>query len=256
MTTPESGAGFAPGDPATAALNLRVGGVCAIVGAVVFATVRLLHGDTPAADAEASLAFVAARPSYPAVHVLALYAAMVALAGLLALASSLRRPPAWLLGRAGAASATVSLAIFGVESTSEGLALPELATAAARAAPGDRADLVRAARAVAAATHGPSLVAMALLIGVPLLLFGLAMVLDAYPSWLGWAGAAVGAVTLLTATGLFLAPDLIPGALLYGVLASVVAQLWLAGTGVVMLRRAARPTVDRQPSPGGGVRSS
>jgi hypothetical protein len=45
-------------------------------------------------------------------------------------------------------------------------------------------EFVRAARAVAAATHGPSLVAMAVLIGLPLLLFGLAMVLDRYPSWL------------------------------------------------------------------------
>jgi hypothetical protein len=45
-------------------------------------------------------------------------------------------------------------------------------------------DFVRAARAVAAATHGPSLVAKAVLIGFPLL-FGLAMVLDRYPSWLG-----------------------------------------------------------------------
>jgi hypothetical protein len=44
---------------------------------------------------------------------------------------------------------------------------------------------VRAARVVAAATHGPSLVAMAVLIRFPLLLFGLAMVPDRYPSWLG-----------------------------------------------------------------------
>ena len=47
-------------------------------------------------------------------------------------------------------------------------------------------ELVRAARAVAAATHGPSLVAMAVLIGFALLLFGLAMVLDRYPSGLGY----------------------------------------------------------------------
>jgi hypothetical protein len=235
------GAGFLTEDPATAALDLKVGGVCAIVGAAVFLTVRLLHGDTPAADADAALAFVAVRPGYAAVHILALFAAAVTLAGLLALAGSLRRPAAWLLGRAGAASAVVGLAIFGAESTSEGLALPELAAAAARAAPGDRAELVRAARSVAAATHGPSLAAMALLVGLPLLLFGVALVLDAYPSWLGWVGAAVGAATLLTATGLYLAPDLVPGALLYGVLASVLAQLWLAGTGAAMLRRAAHP---------------
>jgi hypothetical protein len=222
----------------SAALNLKSGGVCLIVGAVGFAIWRLLHGDTPAADAEAALNFVRNRPIYPAVHIFAVLAALVVVIGLLALIRSLSRPGAWLIGQAAAISATVGLAIFGVESTSEGLALPELARAALTADPSQRIEFVRAARAVAAATHGPSLVAMALLIGIPLLLLGIAMVLDLYPSWLGWAGAVIGGATLLAAIGLFLVPSLFPGFLLYGVLASVVAQLWLVMTGIVMLRRA------------------
>jgi hypothetical protein len=40
--------------------------------------------------------------------------------------------------------------------------------------------------------------------------------------------------------GLFLFPALFPGALRCGLLASVLAQLWLVAMGVVMLRRAAR----------------
>jgi hypothetical protein len=222
-------------------VNMKVGGTCLIVGGALFATVRLLHGDTPAADAEAALTFVASRPSYAAVHVGALFAALVALIGLIALANSLSRPAAWQFGRAGAASALVGVAIFGVESTSEGLALPELAKAAAGADSAHRSDLVSAARAVAAATHGPSLVAMALLIGLPLLLFGLAMVTDSYPSSLGWTGIVIGAATVITATSLYVVPDVVPGALLYGLLASVVAQMWMVTLGVVMLRRRGAP---------------
>jgi hypothetical protein len=45
-------------------------------------------------------------------------------------------------------------------------------------------------------------------------------------------------MTVLAALGLFLIPSLFPGFLLYGVLGSVIAQLWLAATGIVMLRRA------------------
>ncbi|MEU7865298.1 DUF4386 family protein [Dactylosporangium sp. NPDC049140] len=220
-------------------LNLRTGGVCAVLGAVVFTTARLLHGDTPAAHAEAALDFVASRPTYAAVHLFAVFAAVLGVAGLVALVVSLTRPAASLLGRAGMASALVGLAVFAVESTSEGLALPELAGAAAQAAPDERADLVRAAQAVAAATHGPSLIGIALLYGIALALIGLAMVLEGYPSWLGWAGTAVGTVTLVAASGLFLSPALFPGALLYGLLASVVAQAWLLATGLTMLRRAA-----------------
>lgn len=231
--------GFPAGQPTNApALNLKAGGVCIILGAIVFATARLMHGDTPAAHAEAALNFVATRPTYAAVHLFAVLAAFVALAGLIALAHSLTRPSAWLLGRAGVAAFVVGLAVFAVESTSEGLALPELADAATGAAPGERAELIGAAHAVAAATHGPSLVAMALLYGVSLTLFGLAIVLDGYPSWLGWSGAVIGAVTLIAAAGLFLSPTLFPGALLYGVLASMIAQLWLLATGISMLRRA------------------
>jgi hypothetical protein len=118
------------------------------------------------------------------------------------------------------------------------LALPELADAASKVDPARRVEFVRAAHAVAAATHGPSLVAMALMIGVPLLLLGIAMVLDRYPSWLGWTGLVIGGATMLAALGLFLIPSLFPGFLLYGVLGSVIAQLWLVATGIVMLRRA------------------
>ena len=218
-------------------LSLKTGGVCLLVGALAFATARLLHGDTPAADADAALAFVAGRSTYAAVHVVAVLAATTIAIGLMALAGSLTRPSAWLLGRAGTTTAVIGTAIFGVESTSEGLALPELASAA-QADPGQRADIVNVARAVAAATHGPSLVAIALFIGATLLLIGLSIRLEGYPAWLGIVGAIIGAVALTAAAGLYLRPSLFPGALLYGVLASVVAQLWLAAVGVVMLRRA------------------
>jgi hypothetical protein len=238
MTVEAGAAGPRVGPAVDAALNLKTGGICLIVGAVVFAIWRLLHGDTPAADAEAALNFVRNRPLYPTVHMFALLAGLVVVIGLLALARSFDRPGSWLIGQAAVVSATVGLAIFGVESTSEGLALPELADAASKVDSAQRIEFVRAARAVAAATHGPSLLAMALMIGVPLLLLGVAMVLDQYPSWLGWTGLVIGGITMLAAVGLFLIPSLFPGFLLYGVLGSVIAQLWLVATGIVMLRRA------------------
>jgi hypothetical protein len=121
-----------------AALNLKTGGICLIAGALVFTIWRLLHGDTPAADAEAALTFVRNRPIYPTVHIFAVLAAFVSVIGLLALTRSLNRPGAWLIGQAAVVSATIGLAIFGVESTSEGLALPELADAASKVDPTQR----------------------------------------------------------------------------------------------------------------------
>ena len=48
----------------------------------------------------------------------------------------------------------------------------------------------------------------------------------------------VGAVTLTAAAGQHLNPDLMPGFLIYGILASILAQLWLISLAVTMLRRA------------------
>src|SRR5947199_2646698 len=220
------------------AAALRIGACCGIVGALAFATVRILHGDTPAADAEASLDFVTGRPSYASVHIAALLAATLSLAMLMALVSSLTHPAARLLGRWGLATTVVGLGAFAVEGTSEGLALPELAHAAAGASPAQRAELVRAAHAVLATTHGPSLAAIAVLYGVSLIAFGLAIVVDNHTSWVGWAGLTVGAVTLVAATGEYLNPDLMPGFLIYGLLASILAQAWLIALALTPLRRA------------------
>ena len=244
-------AGLTAVQAAREAVSLKIGAVCTIVGALAFGVVRTMHGDTPGADPQASLTFVAGRPIYAGVHIAAIFAALLTMAGLIALAGSLTQAGAWMLGRLGLASSLVGLAIFGVESTSEGLALPELARASASAPPGQQAELVRAAQAVLSVTHGPSLVAIALLYGVTLVLFGLAVVLDAYPAWLGWAGMVVGAATLVAATAQYLQPDLMPGFLIYGVLASILAQLWLIALAVVMLRRAspARPRPTRTEAP-------
>lgn len=180
---------------------------------------------------------VANRPTYPAVHVAAVLGALIGVMGLVSMASSMRADAAWLLARAGVVSAVIGLAVFTVESTSEGLGLSVLAKEAASATGAHRADLVRATSGIAEGTYGPSLMGMAVLIGIPLVLVGSAMVMDTYPSWLGWAGICIGAATALVSLVLFLRPDALPGFLLYGVLGSLLAQAWLGACGVVMLRR-------------------
>src|SRR5215207_155728 len=104
--TVEAGAAGPQGGPAVGnALNFKTGGICLIVGAVVFALWRLLHADTPAADAQAAMNFVRNRPIYPAAHVFAVLAALVVVIGLLALTRSLTRPGPSLIGQAAAVSA-------------------------------------------------------------------------------------------------------------------------------------------------------
>ena len=75
-----------------------------------------------------------------------------------------------------------------------------------------------------------------------LILFGVSLTYDVYPGWLGWVGILIGVATLIAATGEYLKPD--PASfLIYGILASVLAQLWILALAAVMLRqsKALRP---------------
>jgi hypothetical protein len=131
----------------------------------------------------------------------------------------------------------VGAAIFIVDFSIDGAGGQALAKAWAAASPAGQADFVRAASTVFTVLRGTSLTSAAILWGVPLIVLGRALLLEGYPSWLGWTGLAVGAATVLGATSLFLAPDLFPGVLLYGLLVSVV-QLWSVALGSAMWRRA------------------
>jgi hypothetical protein len=74
-------------------------------------------------------------------------------------------------------------------------------------------------------------------LGAASMLFGLALRSEPYPAWLAWTGVAVGAVTIVAATALFLQSDLFPGALLYGLMVSIVVQSWSLVVGILMWRR-------------------
>jgi hypothetical protein len=217
---------------------LRLGGICAIVGSLAVFGFRLAHGDPPAAEPEAALRFISEHPAYAGVHLGTILGMLVWVSAFIALSGTLEHWFARLLGRLGIASVLVGAAIFSVEFSIDGIAGQDLATVWAAAPPAAQADLVLAAHAADTMIRGPSLIAIVILWGVPLLLFGRAAMLDGYPAWLGWTGMAVGAVTILGATELLLQPDLFPGVLVYGLLASVVVQLWSLVLGVMMWRRA------------------
>jgi hypothetical protein len=217
---------------------LWLGGACLILGSLAIFAFRLAHGDAPAANPEAHLRFIAHHPAYAAVHLGAVLGVLLWVGGLIALASMLTQPLARLLGRWGAASVLVGAAIFSIDFTIDGVAGQDLATAWATAPPPGQADLVRTAHTATTLLRGPSLMAIVILWGLPLLLFGPALRLEGYPAWLGWTGVPAGAMTMLAATALLLQPELFPGVVVYGLLASVLVQLWSLVLGVVMWQRA------------------
>jgi hypothetical protein len=217
---------------------LKLGAGCAIVGGLAIAAFRLSHGDLPAADAPAALRFITRHPFYAGIHIGTVLGVLVWAGGIIALSATLTHGLASLLGRMGAASVLVGAAVFIVDFSIDGVAGQDLARAWAAATPADRPDLELAAQTAFTILRGTSLTSILILWGVPLMLFGRAMLLEAYPAWLGWTGLATGAVTILAALALLLREGLFPGVLLYGLLISIVVPAWSLALGATMWRRA------------------
>ena len=217
---------------------LRLGGACIVVGSLAVFVFRIAHGDPPAADPEAQLRFIADHWNYAGVHLGTIVGVLVWTGGMIILSGTLAHPFGSLLGRLGAACVLVGAAIFITDFTMDGVAGQDLARAWAAAPAPAKPDLVGAMRTAGLLIRGTSLVAIIVLWGVPLILVGRAVTLDRYPAWLGWTGIALGAVTFIGATVLLFDPDLFPGALVYGFLASIFVQLWSAALGGMMWRRA------------------
>jgi hypothetical protein len=217
---------------------LRLGGACTIVGSLAIFGFRLAHGDPPAANPEGALRFIAEHPTYAGVHLGTILGVLGWIGGFILLSGTLVHPFAGLLARLGSASVLVGGATFIVDFTIDGVAGQDLARAWAAAPPAAQADLLLAAQVASTMLRGTSLASILILWGVPLVVFGRALMLEGYPAWLGWAGMVAGASTVLGTTALLLQPDLFPGVVVYGLLASVVVQLWSLVLGIMMWRRA------------------
>jgi hypothetical protein len=219
-------------------LVLRIGAACLVVGSVLVVVFRLLHGDLPAdKGGAAALSYVASYPIYPLVHFADVLGFLIFAGGLVALSSSLTHRVAWAIGRLGIASVLVGVAVHVVDFSIDGFGVPMLANAWAAASPSERPSLELGAQVVLAVIGGPSVIALIFVWGSTLALYGLAVMMEGYSSWLGWAGMILGAVIFIMGTIFYLKPNIYPGALFYGG-DMLLAHLWAIVLGIAMWRRA------------------
>lgn len=219
-------------------LTLTVGAGLAVVGGLGYFIVLLLHGDLPDHTTAAALTHIAARPEWPALK-LSLIALVLCWVGAFAmLADSLSRASSRVLGRLAATFVIVGATLVVVEYSVMGYGLKNVADAWAGASGPDRASLLLVGEVLLGITGGLFLNFIAWLIGLPFLLMGVAVALDdGYPSWWGWVAAVAGTGALLSGTTRFLGLEIVPFPLLYGGFV-IPLTLWLAGTGLLMWRRA------------------
>jgi hypothetical protein len=217
---------------------LKIGSGCAVVGTAGYLVAFLLHGDLPDQTTESVLRFIAPRPW--ASHHLAIVACFLLwLAALTGLANSLAGGTAWVLGRLGQVSAILGTTVLLWHYNIDGPALEQVAEAWATSTGTERAIQLERGTILLLATSGMFPLYVALLLGLPFVLFGMAVVFSRnYPSWLGWVAIAAGTLALLVGTTNFADLDLLPMSLF--VLTVLVLDFWMLAIARLMWRRAVK----------------
>ena len=219
---------------------LRVGAVSAVLGTVANVVASAGHGDLPETGTQAALHFVAERDTWGLVHLTSIFAVLLWLVAFVALSGSMPRGAAWLLARFGLASISVGAALHVVFFSIDGYALKGAADAWAAAPGSERESLLQAGDLVLLLQNSQFVSAIALVLGLPFVLFGLAVAFSrAYPAWLGWVGAAAGAGAFFTGVTRFVQLELVPDPVLFGMFGLGVS-LWMAAMGALMWKRAGK----------------
>ncbi|MGD9529300.1 MAG: hypothetical protein AB7V44_21230, partial [Pseudonocardia sp.] len=189
---------------------LKIGAVCAIVGTLGYLVLFLVHGDLPDQTAESALSWVAQRP-FSLLHLGIILCSLLWVAAFLGLAASLADAVPWALGQLGSAAAIVGATLLAVHYRIDGPALEEVADAWVVATGPEKARLLEHGELVLLMTGGGFPLYVALLLGLPFALFGIAVAVSSeYPSILGWLGAVVGVVGFSTGAANFALLALIP----------------------------------------------
>src|SRR3712207_1017333 len=225
-------------EQATRRALARIGGVAALLGAVVFFVSGLLHpaGSDPN-DLPAAFSEYVASPDWVGVHLAQLAGVALIAVALLALEATFEpgRAAAW--ARVGSAGAVASLTLYAANQGVDGVA-NHVADHRWAAATGEaRAPAFQAAFAVRQIEVALTSV-FTLSLGCTLLVFGLAMLFSGrYPSWLGAIGMLGGLAT--AAIGLEQASHGFSGlALDLFMVVGPADLLWVCLTDVLMWRLA------------------
>src|SRR5439155_5257157 len=100
---------------------LKLGGLLAAGGAVIFGGFRVFHGDIPADNAEAALNFLQTHPAYPVIHIGSILGVLVWAAGFVVLLGMFTDPVTVLLGRLATACLLTGVAVYAVDFTIDGV---------------------------------------------------------------------------------------------------------------------------------------
>jgi hypothetical protein len=216
---------------------LRIGSVCAILGAIVSVAAGVGFGNlTNESTVETVLQYLASRPRWywPIVHLGFVFGALLWVGAFIALARSLT---GGALGWLGAVSIIMGATIHIVDSSISGFGLAALAHDWAAAPATEQTSLVQDSHTLLQVLGGTWASVLSFFHGLPFILSGLAVARSLqYPSWLGWVGVIGGAGSLVAGVMMFIGASFVPSWLF--IVFALIVSLWMVAIGVLMWRRA------------------
>jgi hypothetical protein len=216
-----------------------IGGLAAVVGAILGMIGNLIHPVTPIDDPEGVARVIAESEMWVPVHLAIVLGIVLMLGGLVAIRHSIREGVAGAVARfglvAGVAGATIGLVLVILD----GVAARQLAQEWAAASP--RAQDVALGLVTANETLNFALASLFNFVfaAVTFILFGLAVALsDRYPRWLGWVAAVAGVLSLVAGTIQASVGEPTEASRILTIIGPTIITLWLLVMGVLVLRTA------------------
>lgn len=219
----------------------RIGGVGAIVGALLGLVGNIIHPDTPTGDAEGVAKVIAESDIWVPVHVGIIIGLILMLGGLFAIYHSIRGGAAGALVRFGFIAAIVGITAGLVVVALDGLASRQLAEAWASAPPAEKAVAARLVHAEETLNFALLSLFNILFTGVTFIFYGFAVALSQiYPRWLGWVVAVAGLVGVVTGLIQAYVGESSQVTSILSIITPTIITLWMVLIGILLLRKASR----------------
>jgi hypothetical protein len=224
---------------------LKIGGACAIFGAVVSVAAGVGFGNlTTGAETEHVFNQIAMRPSWfwPLVHLGFMLGAILWVWAFVALADSFERGLSHAFGLMGGAVIIIGAAVHIVDSSIDGFGLSALAQEWQNSPSSEQMNLLREGHSLLRILGGTWAGVLCYFHGIPFILTGFAVVYSRrYPARLGWVGVVGGLGSLLAGVLMFVGVSFIPRWSF--IIFAVIVSVWMVAMGLLMWRRAGDSTL-------------
>jgi hypothetical protein len=225
---------------------VRIGGMSAIVGALLAMVGNLIHPVTPMHDPEGVARVIAGSAIWVPVHLAIVFGIVLMLFGLMALYHSIPGGIAAALARFGLFAAVAGATIGMVLVILDGVAARQLAQEWATAPPDQKVAALGLVHANETINFALASLFNFVFAAVTFILFGLAVALsNVYPRWLGWVVVVAGLGSIVAGVIQAYVGEPTGASRVLTIIGPTVITLWVLAIGILLVRRPARSGAGR-----------